>query len=124
MTILFIILAVALVVTTVLDLRSTFQALASNPKAKEANPMLRWVVKIGPVPTYAFRMGANAFIIWACWQFTQPGYWQTSIWWLPIAFASALYLWLSIRNRQFYGKPAPKPDGVIYADADKHTNDR
>lgn len=104
MTALFIVLTIALIVTTHLDLQSTFHALKTNPKAQEANPLLRWVVKLGKVPTYIFRMGANALVIWLTWLMAHPGYWQSPIWWLPISVVSGFYLFIAIRNRRFYGR--------------------
>lgn len=100
----FILLCAALIYTTHLDLQSTFHALATNPNAREANPLLRWVVKLGKVPTYALRMAVNALVIWLCWKMRQPGSLQTTIWWLPLAATSAIYLYIAIRNRRFYGR--------------------
>lgn len=95
----FLILALLLIVATVFDLQSTFAALDRNPYAYEKNVLLRWVVKIGAVPTYAFRMIVNAIVIWLCWKLKQPGTdWTTSIWWLPFVACSAFYLFIAWRN--------------------------
>lgn len=99
----FILLALALILTTHLDLQSTFRALETNPKAREANPLLRWVVKLGKVPTCAFRMAVNGLILWLCWKMRRTGALQTSIWWLPLVACSAFYAFIAWRNRRFYG---------------------
>ncbi len=105
----FLALMMAVQVSTVVDIESTFHTIGQCPPGytcREGNPLLRPFIQSGRPAVYAFTTGINGLVMWHSYRMKKRG---SRWWWVGPAIQIGVHTWAAVHNYRTASRPALGP---------------
>lgn len=102
-------LMLALQVSTVADIESTYHALGNCPPGytcREGNPLMRPFIQSGRPAAYAFTTGVNGLVMWHSYRLKKRG---SRWWWVGPAIQIGIHTFAAVHNYRTASRPALGP---------------